>query len=391
MAANRIYLDHAATSFPKPAAVTERMVQYLTKVGSNVNRGVYGSALEAEDLLYSLRQAVTDLFGGTDCRYTAFTANVTTALNMLIKGLLRPGDHVLVSAMEHNAVMRPLHQLAAQGVRYDVIPADRCGNMLPEEAEGMLRPETRAVICTHASNVCGTVQPIAALGQLCRRHDLLLIVDSAQTAGLFPLRMEEMNLAALAFTGHKTLLGPQGTGGFLLRPDLVGEMEPLISGGTGSISHLEQMPDFMPDRFEAGTPNLPGLYGLYGALEARSGQSRSAALAHELALTARFLEGLRAIPRIRLVGREDTVSRAPVVSVQIREGELAEAARLLDSRWGIQTRVGLHCAPLAHRTLGTYPQGTLRFSFGEGNTAEETDTCLEALEEICRTLPACKR
>ena len=388
MAANRIYLDHAATSFPKPAAVTERMVQYLTKVGSNVNRGVYGSALEAEDLLYSLRQAVTDLFGGTDCRYTAFTANVTTALNMLIKGLLRPGDHVLVSAMEHNAVMRPLHQLAAQGVLYDVIPADRCGNMLPEEAEGMLRPETRAVISTHASNVCGTVQPITALGQLCRRHGLLLIVDSAQTAGLFPLHMEEMNLAALAFTGHKTLLGPQGTGGFLLRPDLAGEMEPLI---TGSISHLEQMPDFMPDRFEAGTPNLPGLYGLYGALEARSGQSRSAALAHELDLTARFLEGLRAIPRIRLVGREDTVSRAPVVSVQIREGELAEAARLLDSRWGIQTRVGLHCAPLAHRTLGTYPQGTLRFSFGEGNTAEETDTCLEALEEICRTLPACKR
>ena len=264
MAANRIYLDHAATSFPKPAAVTERMVQYLTKVGSNVNRGVYDSALEAEDLLYSLRQAVTDLFGGTDCRYTAFTANVTTALNMIIKGLLRPGDHVLVSAMEHNAVMRPLHQLAAQGVRYDVIPADRCGNMLPEEAEGMLRPETRAVISTHASNVCGTVQPIAALGQLCRRHDLLLIVDSAQTAGLFPLHMEEMNLAALAFTGHKTLLGPQGTGGFLLRPDLVGEMEPLIAGGTGSISHLEQMPDFMPDRFEAGTPNLPGLYGLYG-------------------------------------------------------------------------------------------------------------------------------
>ncbi len=387
MAANRIYLDHAATSFPKPAAVTERMVQYLTKVGSNVNRGVYGSALEAEELLYSLRQAITDLFGGTDCRYTAFTANVTTALNIIIKGLLRPGDHVLVSAMEHNAVMRPLHQLAVRGVRYDVIPADSCGNMLLEEAEGMLLPETRAVICTHASNVCGTVQPIAALGQLCRRHDLLLIVDSAQTAGLFPLHMEEMNLAALAFTGHKTLLGPQGTGGFLLRPDLVQEMEPLIAGGTGSISHLEQMPDFMPDRFEAGTPNLPGLYGLYGALEARSGQSRTAVLAHELDLTARFLEGLHALPRIRLIGREDVENRAPVVSIQIREGDLAEAARLLDSRWGIQARVGLHCAPLAHRNLGTFPEGTLRFSFGEKNTAEETDACLAALEALCRMQP----
>ena len=387
MSETRIYLDQAATSFPKPEAVASQMLHYLTRVGSNVNRGAYSGAYEAEETLFSLRQTVTELFGGGDCRNTVFTANVTTALNMLLKGLLRPGDHVLVSAMEHNAVLRPLTQLAEKGVTWDVIPSDRCGNMLLEGAESLIKPNTRAVVCTHASNVCGTVQPVAALGELCRRQDLWLIVDSAQTAGLFPLRMEEMNIAALAFTGHKTLLGPQGTGGFLLRPDLVSRMEPLIAGGTGSISHLERMPDFMPDRFEAGTPNLPGLYGLYGALLYLKTQEGANLLRHELALTERFLLGLREIPRIRLIGRDDAENRAPVVSVQIREGDLSQAAELLDSRWHIQARVGLHCAPLAHRTLGTFPEGTLRFSFGEKNTAEEIDACLAALEELCRLLP----
>jgi len=387
MAQARIYLDHAATSFPKPAAVVSETVRYLTRVGSNVNRGAYGSAYEAEETLYSLRQSLTELFGGPDCRNTVFTPNVTAALNQLIKGLLRPGDHVLVSAMEHNAVMRPLHQLLSRGVRYDVIPSDGEGNMLLSGAEAMLRPETRAIICTHASNVCGTVQPVAELGALCRRRGLLLIVDSAQTAGLFPLDMEKMHIAALAFTGHKTLLGPQGTGGFLLRGDLAGEPEPLIAGGTGSLSHRLEMPDFLPDRFEAGTPNLPGLFGLAGALGYLKERGPESLLRHELELTGRFLSGLTQIPRLRRVGRADTLSRAPVVSVQIRQGELAEAARALDSRWGIQARVGLHCAPLAHRALGTFPEGTLRFSFGPENTEKEVDTCLEALAELCRTLP----
>ena len=390
MSGNQIYLHHAATGYPKPAAVTEQMVHYLSQVGSNVNRGSYASAYEAEETLFSLRQAVTELFGGSDSRNTVFTSNVTTALNMLLKGLLLPGDHVLVSSMEHNAVMRPLEQLASRGVTWDAIPSDRCGNMRLDAAESLLKPNTRAVVCTHASNVCGTVQPIAALGELCADRELLLIVDSAQTAGLFPLHMQEMRLAALAFTGHKTLLGPQGTGGFLLRGDLAKQMEPLISGGTGSLSHLDRMPDFMPDRFEAGTPNLPGLYGLYGALQYRKTLDPAALLRHELMLTERFLSGLRSIPRIRLIGREDTRDRAPVVSLQIRDGSLSEAALLLDSRWKIQARVGLHCAPLAHRALGTFPEGTLRFSFGERNTAAEVDICLRALEELCRDLPVTK-
>jgi len=387
MAQARIYFDHAATSFPKPAAAVSEMVRYLTRVGSNVNRGAYGSAYEAEETLFSLRQSLTELFGGQDCRNTVFTPNVTAALNQLIKGLLRPGDHVLVSAMEHNAVMRPLQQLLSKGIAYDVIPSDGEGNMLLSESEPLIRPETRAIICTHASNVCGTVQPIPELGELCRRRGLLLIVDSAQTAGLFPLDMEEMHISALAFTGHKTLLGPQGTGGFLLREDLAGEMEPLISGGTGSLSHRLEMPPFLPDRYEAGTPNLPGLFGLAGALGYLKERGPENLLRHELKLTGRFLAGLKEIPRVRPVGRGDTRSRAPVVSLQIREGELAEAARALDSRWGIQARVGLHCAPLAHRALGTFPEGTLRFSFGPENTEDEVDTCLEALETLCRELP----
>ena len=387
MEQKRIYLDHAATSFPKPAETGAEMLRYLTEVGSNVGRGGYASAYEAEETLYSLREEVTALFGGTDARNTVFTAGITAALNQLLKGLLRPGDHVLVSSMEHNAVMRPLRQLAESGVTFDRIPSDPAGNLLMDRVEALIRPNTRVIVCTHASNVCGTVQPIERLGEVCDRRGLLLIVDSAQTAGLFPLHMERMHIAALAFTGHKTLLGPQGTGGFLIRADLASQMEPLIAGGTGSASHLETMPDFMPDRFEAGTLNLPGLYGLSGALGYLRSHDKAKLLDDELRLTGRFLNGLREIPRLRLIGRDDLQDRAPVVSVTLRGGGNAEAAALLDRDYGIQTRVGLHCAPAAHRALGTFPEGTLRFSFGHRNTEQEVDTCLQALREICARLP----
>ena len=387
MEQKRIYLDHAATSFPKPVETGAEMLRYLTEVGSNVGRGGYASAYEAEETLYSLREEVTALFGGTDARNTVFTPGITAALNQLLKGLLRPGDHVLVSAMEHNAVMRPLRQLEARGVTFDTIPCNGDGTMQLERAEDLIRPNTRAVVCTHASNVCGTVQPIALLGEICDRRGLLLIVDSAQTAGLFPIHMERMHIAALAFTGHKTLLGPQGVGGFLIREGLAGEMEPLIAGGTGSASHLETMPDFMPDHFEAGTLNLPGLYGLSGALSYLRSHDPAALLRRELELTGRFLEGLTKIPGLRIVGRSGLIGRAPVVSVSLPGGGLAEAAAALDRNYGIQARVGLHCAPAAHRALGTVPEGTLRFSFGHLNTEQEVDTCLRALAEFCARLP----
>ena len=381
-----IYLDNASTTFPKPKAVPEAMYHYMTRSGSNINRGCYDRAYAVEELVYETRQMLCSLFGGEDCRNVAFTKNVTESLNVILKGLLKPGDHVLVSSMEHNAVMRPLVQLEKQGISFSRIPCRRDGSLILEEMAPLVKKETRAVVMTHASNVCGTMMPYEQVGAFCRERGLLFIADTAQTAGVWPLDMERMKIDALAFTGHKGLLGPQGIGGFLLGEKLLPQMESLIAGGTGSISHTEVMPDFMPDRFEAGTMNLPGIVGLYAGLgwirETGMEQIRS----HELALTRQFLEGLKSMDpyekRLRVVGKKDTEGRTGVVSVQTVRRELAQTAYELDVQYGIMTRVGLHCAPSAHQTLGTFPTGTIRFSFGWWNTREEVALALQALDEL---------
>ncbi|MCC8139351.1 MAG: aminotransferase class V-fold PLP-dependent enzyme [Lachnospiraceae bacterium] len=378
-----IYFDQAATSYPKPPGVPEAMLRYMTEVGCNVNRGGYAAAYAAEDVLFETREMIAKLFGAEDCRNVVFTSGVTLSLNILLKGLLQPGDHVLVSSMEHNAVMRPLQQLKRQGVEFDRIPCAADGSMDTACLPGMLRKNTRAVVTTHASNVCGTLLPVAEIGKFCRENGLLYILDSAQTAGVFPINMEAMHIDAVAFTGHKSLLGPQGIGGFVLREGLAEKIEPLISGGTGSISHTEEIPTFMPDRFEAGTLNLPGIYGLHAALQYIEETGREKILRKELALTEQFLTGAEKIGGLKITGSRDIRNRAPVVSVQTKGIELARCAYLLDEKYHIQTRVGLHCAPSAHRTLGTYPEGTIRFSFGYGNTEEEVARCLSALKEIC--------
>lgn len=381
-----IYLDNASTTFPKPKAVPEAMYHYMTRSGSNINRGCYDRAYAVEELVYETRQMLCSLFGGEDCRNVAFTKNVTESLNVILKGLLKPGDHVLVSSMEHNAVMRPLVQLEKQGISFSRIPCRRDGSLILEEMAPLVKKETRAVVMTHASNVCGTMMPYEQVGAFCRERGLLFIADTAQTAGVWPLDMERMKIDALAFTGHKGLLGPQGIGGFLLSEKLLPQMESLIAGGTGSISHTEVMPDFMPDRFEAGTMNLPGIVGLHAGLgwirETGMEQIRS----HELALTRQFLEGLKSMDpyekRLRVVGKKDTEGRTGVVSVQTVRRELAQIAYELDVQYGIMTRVGLHCAPSAHQTLGTFPTGTIRFSFGWWNTREEAALALQALDEL---------
>lgn len=381
-----IYLDNASTTFPKPKAVPEAMYHYMTRSGSNINRGCYDRAYAVEELVYETRQMLCSLFGGEDCRNVAFTKNVTESLNVILKGLLKPGDHVLVSSMEHNAVMRPLVQLEKQGISFSRIPCRRDGSLILEEMAPLVKKETRAVVMTHASNVCGTMMPYEQVGAFCRERGLLFIADTAQTAGVWPLDMERMKIDALAFTGHKGLLGPQGIGGFLLSEKLLPQMESLIAGGTGSISHTEVMPDFMPDRFEAGTMNLPGIVGLHAGLgwirETGLEQIRS----HELALTRQFLEGLQSMDpyekRLRIVGKKDTEGRTGVVSVQTVRRELAQTAYELDVQYGIMTRVGLHCAPSAHQTLGTFPTGTIRFSFGWWNTREEAALSLQALDEL---------
>lgn len=378
-----VYLDQAATSFPKPESVTQSMLHYMTQIGCNVNRGSYSAALDAEDILFDTREQLSDFFHGDDCRNTIFTANVTTSLNVILKGLLKPGDHVLVSSMEHNAVMRPLQQLKKSGVDFDRIPCDSVGQMDLDSLGGLCKNNTRAVISTHASNVFGTLQPLSEIGEFCREKGLVFIVDSAQTAGIFPIDMQEMHIDALAFTGHKSLLGPQGTGGFLLKEHMVSQIEPLLCGGTGSISHTEEMPVFMPDRFEPGTPNLPGIFGLHAALDFLNKKKTETIRSHELSLCQQFLDGLSQIKKIQVIGPKSTGNRAPVISVQIKDMEIARAAWILDQKYHIQTRVGLHCAPYAHKALGTFPEGTLRFSFGYYNTSEETEYCLRALEEIC--------
>ena len=381
-----IYLDNASTTFPKPKAVPEAMYHYMTRSGSNIDRGCYDRAYAVEELVYETRQMLCSLFGGEDCRNVAFTKNVTESLNVILKGLLKPGDHVLVSSMEHNAVMRPLVQLEKQGISFSRIPCRRDGSLILEEMAPLVKKENRAVVMTHASNVCGTMMPYEQVGAFCRERGLLFIADTAQTAGVWPLDMEHMKIDALAFTGHKGLLGPQGIGGFLLSEKLLPQMESLIAGGTGSISHTEVMPDFMPDRFEAGTMNLPGIVGLHAGLgwirETGMEQIRS----HELALTRQFLEGLKSMDpyekRLRVVGKKDTEGRTGVVSVQTVRRELAQTAYELDVQYGIMTRVGLHCAPSAHQTLGTFPTGTIRFSFGWWNTREEAALALQALDEL---------
>lgn len=383
---NAIYLDNASTTFPKPKAVPEAMYHYMTRSGSNINRGCYDRAYAVEELVYETRQRLCSLFGGEDCRNVAFTKNVTESLNVILKGLLKPGDHVLVSSMEHNAVMRPLVQLEKQGISFSRIPCRRDGSLILEEMAPLVKKETRAVVMTHASNVCGTMMPYEQVGAFCRERGLLFIADTAQTAGVWPLDMERMKIDALAFTGHKGLLGPQGIGGFLLSEKLLPQMESLIAGGTGSISHTEVMPDFMPDRFEAGTMNLPGIVGLHAGLGWIREMGMEQIRSHELALTRQFLEGLKSMDpyekRLRVVGKKDTEGRTGVVSVQTVRRELAQTAYELDVQYGIMTRVGLHCAPSAHQTLGTFPTGTIRFSFGWWNTGEEAAQALQALDEL---------
>lgn len=383
---NRIYLDQASTSFPKAPGVAQAMMDYLTMNGVNVNRGCYSSAYSAEEVIYETRQLLAELFHFSKCKNVIFTPNVTTSLNFILKGFLKPGDHILVSAMEHNAVMRPVVQLASSGISFDRIPCRTDGSMILEKVEELIRPETKAIVTLHASNVCGTRMPLDALGEICQRHQLYFVVDSAQTAGIVPINMDKMHIDALAFTGHKGLRGPQGTGGFLVSQELAEQMEPLISGGTGSVSHTEEIPDFMPDRFESGTPNLPGIYGLHEALLYLKTHSLQAINEKELSLTGYFLEQLQALDdtgrHIRIIGKKDLTDRNAVVSIQTPEIDMSQVAWQLDNEYGVMTRVGLYCAPNAHKTLGTYPAGTIRFSFGPENTKNELDFAIQGLKKI---------
>lgn len=382
---NYIYLDNASTSYPKAPNVASAIADYITNCGININRGSYSLAYDVEDIIYTTRQRLHTLFNGHDPSHVIFTQNVTMSLNMVIKGLLKAGDHVLVSSMEHNAVMRPLTQLLDEGITFDTIPCDSTGSIQMDSIEPLIRPNTVALIINHASNVCGTIQPLKSIGQICKAHNLQFIVDAAQTAGVIPIDVKACHIDALCFTGHKGLLGPQGIGGIILTKEMAQTLTPLIAGGTGSFSHLETMPTHMPDAFEAGTLNLPGIIGLNEGLDYIESQGMENIHNHELVLTQSFLEGLQSIDGINIVGKQNIQDRTAVVSITIDGMDPANIAYELESTYHIMTRVGLHCAPRAHQTLGTYPEGTVRFSFGYANTHKDVESALSALNTIVKS------
>ena len=379
---DRIYLDNGSTAFPKAPGVGEAMADYVGQVGVNIGRGGYAAAYDAAEGVLDTRERLCRLFEYDRPEGVIFTAGVTAALNILLKGLLRPGDRVVTTSMEHNAVLRPLAQLAEDGVIVEILPCEADGSLPLERLEDALRRRPRALVMTHASNVCGTLLPVAEAAAVCRRYGVRCILDCAQTGGRIPIRMGEWGMDAVAFAGHKGLLGPQGIGGFLISPELAAEVRPLLAGGTGSQSHLETMPDFLPDRFEAGTLNLPGIFGLRAALMYLEETGVETLRGAVMDRTAELLAGLRDVPGIRLAGRPGVDGRGAVVSVDFLRQDNARAAYLLESRHGVLTRCGLHCAPRAHRTLGTYPQGTVRFTPGHTTTAAEIGRAVAAVAAV---------
>lgn len=378
----KIYFDNGSTSWPKAPGVAEAMSELLTKGAFNINRGNYEGAYEVEGLVLETREKLAKMFHCEDSKRVLFSPGITHSLNYFIKGFLKAGDHVIVSGIEHNAVMRPLRQMEACGVTYDIAQTAEDGSVTEEAVEALVRPETKAVIISHASNVCGTVLPIEAIGQVCKKHDLFFVVDSAQSAGTIQIDIEKCGIDFLAFTGHKGLLGPQGIGGFLISERLDAQMVPYLSGGTGSQSDSLDMPTNLPDKYESGTMNLPGIIGLHAALSYIEETGIEDIHDKKMELTAYFLEKLREFPNIRVVGKQDVQDRVAVVSLDFQGEDNAIIAFELEQNYGIMTRVGLHCAPIAHQSLHTYPQGTVRFAFSASNTKEEIDRCIEGFREL---------
>ena len=385
-----IYLDNACTTFPKPECVSNAVFEYMTKGGSNVNRGCYNKAYDTEEILFETRDMICRLFNGPDARNVVFTRGITESLNIVIKGMIKSGDHIIVSSYEHNAVMRPLNGLIERGqdISFDRIPVLPDGNFDIEAITKMKRDNTKALIINHASNVSGQVAPIEEIGGICKELGLKLIVDSAQTAGSVPIDMKKMNIDVLTFTGHKGLMGPQGIGGMIMTDEMAELIDPLIEGGTGSISDKEITPLSLPDKFEAGTLNLPGIVGLHAAIGWINRIGIETIHKKECELRKRFIKGIYDLKEkdiIRIIGiQNDPENYTGVVSIDCVNADNSIVSAELDEKYGIMTRVGMHCSPSAHKTLGTFPQGAIRFSFGFFNSEEEIDTAVNALHEILK-------
>lgn len=376
-----IYFDNAATTLQKPDCVIHAVTHALTVFG-NPGRGVHDPAMLASRTVYEARSALAQLLRAENPSRIAFTANATQSLNIAIKGILHPGDHVITTALEHNSVLRPLYELEALGVELTVLPADNRGRVRYEDFATAIRDNTRALICTHGSNLTGNLLDIGFLGALAKAHGLLFVVDAAQTAGVFPIDVQEMGIDILCFTGHKGLLGPQGTGGLYVREGVV--VRPLLTGGSGVQSHSKTHPAQMPTALEAGTLNAHGLAGLNAGVRYLLETGIDTIREKEQALMRAFLDGAGQIPGITLYGDFSQKNRCPIVSLNVRDYDSSQVSDVLFSEFGIATRPGAHCAPLMHDALGTGERGAVRFSFSHYNTLEEINTAISALREIAR-------
>ena len=379
----QVYLDNAATALPKAPGVGAAMADYVETVGCSIGRGGYRLACDAAGGVLAVREKLCALVNGPAPRNVCFTPGATYGLNFLLHGLLRPGDRVLTSPMEHNAVLRPLEQLRARGAAVEYLPCTERGELVLDGLEERLAGNVRAVVLTHASNVSGTLFPIGQVGALCRERGIFFLVDGAQTLGTVPVDMAAMGIDGLAFPGHKGLLGPQGIGGLVVTDALAAALEPLVSGGTGSLSESLSMPPFLPDRLEAGTLNLPGIFGLGAALDYLAEQGE-ALRAREKKLSRHLWYRMKELEEdgLRVLGTDDPHGRTGVVSVDFLRADNGEMAFRLEQEYGVLTRVGLHCAPLAHRALGTFPRGAVRFSVGAFTTFADIDYAAGAVEAM---------
>lgn len=376
-----IYLDSAATALWRPPQVVQAAAEAMCALGS-ASRGVHGGSLAANRTVYAAREKLAAFFGCPRPDHVIFTCNATEALNIAISGLFRPGDHVISTDLEHNSVLRPLYRLEREGgVPVDFVPADRLGRLDYGAFARLLRPETRAIVCTHASNLTGELVDIPRIGQFARDRGLLLVVDAAQTAGVFPLHMEKMGIDVLCFTGHKGLMGPQGTGGLCVRPGV--EIRPWKVGGTGIQTYSPTQPEAYPTRLEAGTLNGHGIAGLSAALDFLAEKGIDSIRTRERALMERFYLGVRDLPEVEIYG-DFSRERAAIVSLNLGEEDAGAVTDALYQDYGIAVRAGGHCAPRMHRALGTGERGAVRFSFSWVNTPEEVDTAIRALEELSR-------
>lgn len=374
-----IYFDNAATTMNKPESVIRAVTEALSSMG-NAGRGGHDAALDASRVIYDTRVKIADFFNASDPKQVVFTMNSTESLNIAIKGVLEPGDHVITTALEHNSVLRPIYEMQIKGVETTIIESDRQGNLEYSEFERNIKNNTKAIVCTHGSNLTGNVLDLVKIGEIAKKKNVLLIVDASQTAGIFLIDVQKMNIDILCFTGHKGLLGPQGTGGLVVREGLY--VKPLLSGGSGIQTYSKTHPTQMPTALEAGTLNAHGLAGLRAALDYLYEKGINNIREREHQLMWRFYNGVKNIDGVTVYGDFSEKDRCAIVSLNIRDYDSSEVSDALTTNYGISTRPGAHCAPLMHEALGTVEQGAVRFSFSHFNTEEEIDVAIAAIEEL---------